>query len=217
MSLITIYGINGVGKDTVANSLRDKNTELSVSSISRLLMYILGITKTYDINEKVCEEHYKILESIPQEKMIQIEETDYKKLLYELSNSKDSLIILSHLISALRHGDQVQYLTNRITPDWYVELNKSLIQLVAPTKIISERRKSDLLRKRDVNLSEIDYHQKLCTEEWERIQKINPNAKEKMFIVPNIDLVKTTRDIENILYAENKILRKVRSDNKWMI
>lgn len=211
MGLITIYGINGVGKDTVANSLRNNNPDLSVASISRLLMYILGITKTYDVSEKVSENQYKLLESVPQEKMIEIENTDYKKLLYEISNSKENLIILSHLISALRHGDRVQYLTDRITPDWYVDLNQALVQLVAPTEIISERRKNDLHRKRDASTIEIDYHQSLCTNEWERIKKMNSNASEKMFIVNNIDLETATSDIENIIHGNIKILKKDRN------
>ena len=75
MAITTIFGINGVGKDTVANSLRTNNPDLLVTSISRMLMYILGITKTYDVNEKVCEEQYKMLESVPQEKMIKIGKT----------------------------------------------------------------------------------------------------------------------------------------------
>lgn len=213
MALITIFGINGVGKDTVANSLREKNPDLSVASISRILMYILGITKTYDVREKVTEEQYKLLESVPQERMINIENTDYKKLLYEISNSKENLIILSHLISALRHGNKIQYLTDRITPDWYVDINQVLIQLVAPIEIISERRKNDLLRKRDVNINEIEYHQSLCTNEWQRIQQTNIDAQNKMYIVNNIDLLTSTNDIENIM-NNIKTLKKVRNNNK---
>ena len=38
-----------------------------------MLMYILGISKTYDVREKVTEEQYKILESIPQTQMVKIE------------------------------------------------------------------------------------------------------------------------------------------------
>lgn len=217
MSLITIYGINGVGKDTVANELRKNNPDLSVASISRILMYILGITRTYDVSEKVGEEQYKILESVPQEKMIAIENNEYKELLYEISNSKENLIILSHLISALRHGDKVQYLTDRTTPDWYIDLNQALIQLVAPTDIISARRKNDLLRKRDISASEIEYHQMLCTKEWERIQQVNMDVGNKMFVVNNIDLLTATSEVETIIYGEPKKLIKTRSDNKWRI
>ena len=214
MAITTIFGINGVGKDTVANSLRDKHTDIAVTSISRMLMYILGITKTYDVSEKVCEDQYKLLESVPQDRMIEIENTNYKDLIYEIANSKEDLIVLSHLISALRHGDKVQYLTDRITPDWYVNLNQALIQLVAPFDIISNRRKNDIQRKREVSIDEIAYHQSLCTNEWERIKSMNPDSVNRMFIVNNIDLDTATNEIENIIYTEEKILRKIRSDKK---
>ena len=150
MALTTIFGINGVGKDTVANELRIKNTDISVTSMSRVLMYILDITKTYDVSEKVCEDQYKKLESVPQSKMIEIENTDYKKILCEIAKSDKNVLMLSHLISALRHGEQINYLTDRLTPDWYVDANNALIQLVAPFNVISERRKNDQTRNRNV-------------------------------------------------------------------
>lgn len=212
MAITTIFGINGVGKDTVANSLRTNNPDLLVTSISRMLMYILGITKTYDVNEKVCEEQYKMLESVPQEKMIKIENTDYKDMLDEIASSKEDLIMLSHLISALRHGDKIQYLTDRTTPDWYVKLNQALIQLVAPSDIVSYRRKNDVSRKRETSIKEIEYHQSLCTNEWERIKRVNPDTTNRMFIVNNINLSDATNEIEKIMHDQAKVLRKIRSD-----
>lgn len=212
MAITTIFGINGVGKDTVANSLRTNNPDLLVTSISRMLMYILGITKTYDVNENVCEEQYKMLESVPQEKMIKIENTDYKDMLDEIASSKEDLIMLSHLISALRHGDKIQYLTDRTTPDWYVKLNQALIQLVAPSDIVSYRRKNDINRKRETSIEEIEYHQSLCTNEWERIKRVNPDTTNRMFIVNNINLSDATNEIEQIMHDQAKVLRKIRSD-----
>lgn len=212
MAITTIFGINGVGKDTVANSLRTNNPDLLVTSISRMLMYILGITKTYDVNEKVCEEQYKMLESVPQEKMIKIENTDYKDMLDEIASSKEDLIMLSHLISALRHGDKIQYLTDRTTPDWYIKLNQALIQLVAPSEIVSYRRKNDVNRKRETSIEEIEYHQSLCTNEWERIKHVNPDTTNRMFIVNNINLRDATSEIEQIMHDKAKVLRKIRSD-----
>lgn len=212
MAITTIFGINGVGKDTVANSLRTNNPDLLVTSISRMLMYILGITKTYDVNEKVCEEQYKMLESVPQEKMIKIENTDYKDMLDEIASSKEDLIMLSHLISALRHGDKIQYLTDRTTPDWYIKLNQALIQLVAPSEIVSYRRKNDVNRKRETSIEEIEYHQSLCTNEWERIKRVNPDTTNRMFIVNNINLRDATSEIEQIMHDKAKVLRKIRSD-----
>lgn len=212
MAITTIFGVNGVGKDTVADALRVSNPDLSVASYSRVLMYILGITNTFDVSEKVCEDQYKTLESVPQEKMILIENTDYKDLLYDLSKSNNDIIMLSHLISALRHGEKIQYLTDRLTPNWYVDLNQTLIQLVAPSTVISDRRKNDMQRKRDTSIREIEYHQSLCTNEWERIKRMNPNVATKMFVVNNIDLENTTREVENIMYNRVKTLRKIRSD-----
>ena len=212
MAITTIFGINGVGKDTVANSLRTNNPDLLVTSISRMLMYILGITKTYDVNEKVCEEQYKMLESVPQEKMIKIENTDYKDMLDEIASSKEDLIMLSHLISALRHGDKIQYLTDRTTPDWYIKLNQALIQLVAPSEIVSYRRKNDVNRKRETSIEEIEYHQSLCTNEWERIKRVNPDTTNRMFIVNNINLRDATSEIEQIMHDKAKVLRKIRTD-----
>ena len=214
MALTTIFEINGVGKDTVANELRINNTDISVTSMSRVLMYILDITKTYDVSEKVCEDQYKKLESVPQSKMIEIENTDYKKILCEIAKSDKNVLMLSHLISALRHGEQINYLTDRLTPDWYVDANTALIQLVAPFSVISERRKNDQTRNRNVDISEIEYHQSLCTNEWERIKRVKPEAINKMFIVDNIDLCKTTSDIENIMKNKVKILKLDGGDNK---
>ena len=215
MALNTIFGINGVGKDTVANVLRADNPNLSVTSMSRMLMYILGITKSYDVSEKASEEQYKKLEGIPQERMIEIENTEYKKLLSELSKSDENVLMLAHLILALRHGDKINYLTDRTIPDWYVNLNASLIQLVAPFELISARRKNDLSRKRKVDISEIEYHQSLCDDEWERIKRMNPAAAERMYVVNNIGLYETADEIENLMYSgDAKVLQKIRGEKR---
>ena len=153
-----------------------------------------------------------MLESVPQEKMIKIENTDYKDMLDEIASSKEDLIMLSHLISALRHGDKIQYLTDRTTPDWYVKLNQALIQLVAPSDIVSYRRKNDVNRKRETSIEEIEYHQSLCTNEWERIKRVNPDTTNRMFIVNNINLSDATNEIEQIMHDQAKVLRKIRSD-----
>ena len=51
MGLYTIFGINGIGKDTVAKEIRKKTQDIEVTSMSRLLMFILGISKSYDVQE----------------------------------------------------------------------------------------------------------------------------------------------------------------------
>lgn len=92
MGLYTIFGINGIGKDTIAEELRNKNPEIEVTSMSRLLMFIIGISKTYDVREKISERQYKTLENIPQSKMIDIENNEYRELIEKISKSDKYVI-----------------------------------------------------------------------------------------------------------------------------
>ena len=204
MAITTLFGINGVGKDTIAENLRKKNPEITVSSVSRMLMYILGISKTYDVREKVTEEQYKILESIPQTQMVKIENEEYRRILEKIAKEDKKVIFINHLVTAMRHGEDVQYLTKRLTPDWYIDLNENLIQLVAPSNVIAIRRMNDATRVRSSNIEQIEEHQALCSNEWERIMSRGPEVKQKMHIVDNISLERAVEDVENIAIKEKK-------------
>lgn len=206
MGLTTIFGINGVGKDTVVEKLMQKNSKIKATSMSRINMYILGITETYDLQEKVTEEQYKALESIPQNIMIDIENNQYRKVLEEISQSDEDIVFLAHLVTALRLGKKVNYLTDRLTPEWFIEINKNLIQLVAPEDLIAERRIKDCTRKRETKKSQILEHQKLCDREWDRIASLGNEIKEKMHIVENINLDQAVKDVESIIFEKNKKL-----------
>lgn len=204
MGLYTIFGINGIGKDTIAEELRNKNPEIEVTSMSRLLMFIIGISKTYDVREKISERQYKTLENIPQSKMIDIENNEYRELIEKISKSDKDVIILAHLISALRLGKEIKFLEDRKTPEWFVDMNKKLIQLTAPPQLISERRQKDQRRIRTYEVDEIVKHQRLCDKEWERIREKDSYSR-KMFIVENIELNKAVKDIEEIIFDRKKV------------
>ena len=199
MSVNTIFGINGVGKDAVASELKKENPKITVTSMSRLLMYLLGISQTYDAAEKITEAQYKKLEEVPQKDMIELEQQEYRALLEDLTKQDDKVLILAHLISALRHGDETEYLTNRQIPDWFVDINENLVQLVAPPEVILERRLNDTSRNRKADISQIVEHQSLCDDEWERIGKSKVLVKRKMHVIPNLDLGRTTREVRNVI------------------
>ena len=165
MGLYTIFGINGIGKDTVAKEIRKKTQDIEVTSLSRLLMFILGISKSYDVQEKINEEQYKALEKMPQSTMRFIEDNEYRQLLERLAKEDKDVIFLSHLITALRLGNKVEFLEDRKTPDWFVDINDKLIQLVAPAQMVAERRQRDKTRTRCYEIDEIIKHQELCTKE----------------------------------------------------
>lgn len=202
MGLITIFGINGVGKDTVAEKIREKNPDITITSMSRMLMYLLGISKTYDTREKISEKQYKKLENTPQEIIRNIENNQYRQLLEQLSYS-DNVIFLAHLVSALRLGNETRYLTDKQIPKWFVDINEQMIQLVAPASIISQRRKEDKSRKRNCRIEQIFEHQELCSKEWKRIRTMNPDKVKQMHIVDNIVLDETAKRIEDIIYERS--------------
>ena len=112
MGLTTIFGVNGVGKDSVAEGLRKRHPEVRITSMSRILMYALGISKTCDIRERISEEQYKLLENTPQSIIANIENNQYRHLLERMANSDENVIFLAHLVSALRLGDEKTYLTD---------------------------------------------------------------------------------------------------------
>lgn len=217
MGLITIFGINGVGKDTVAEKLRANNPDITVTSMSRMLMYLLGISKTYETREKISEKQYKRLENTPQEIISSIENNEYRKLLEELS-ATDNVIFLAHLVSALRLGNETMYLTDKQIPKWFVDINEQMIQLVAPASIISQRRKEDKSRRRNCHIEQIFEHQELCSKEWQRIKRINTNKTKQMHIVENIELNQAVRQIEDIIYErspnykENEFIKSLKCD-----
>lgn len=217
MGLITIFGINGVGKDTVAEKLRANNPNITVTSMSRMLMYLLGISKTYDTREKISEKQYKQLENTPQEIISSIENNEYRKLLEKLSVT-DNVIFLAHLVSALRLRNETMYLTDKQIPKWFVGINKQIIQLVAPASIISQRRKEDKSRRRNCHIEQIFEHQELCSKEWQRIKRMNPNKTKQMHIVENIELYQAVRQIEGIIYerspnyTENEFIKSLKCD-----
>lgn len=204
MGLYTIFGINGIGKDTIAEKIRQKHQDIEVTSMSRLLMFMLGISKSYDVREKINEEQYKALEQTPQCTIRKIEENEYRRLLEELAKSDKDVIFLSHLITALRLGNKVEFLEDRKTPDWFVDINDKLIQLVAPAQIVAKRRQKDKTRRRCYEIDEIIKHQELCTKEWERIKRKDYYTAKKMSVVENIDLNQAVRGVENIIFTRNK-------------
>lgn len=218
MGLNTIFGINGIGKDTIAEELRKKNPQIRVTSVSRILMYILGITNTYDVREKVTEEQYKLLENTPQSTMIEIENNDYRKLLEKIAKNENKTIFINHLVTAMRHGKKIEYLTERKIPNWFIELNDNIIQIVSPSNLIAQRRMNDISRNRSTDINQIEEHQELCTKEWKRISEENILFKNKMHIVENIQLSKAVADIENIILEKDKHDKKLcNSKNKFEI
>lgn len=206
MSLDTLYGINGVGKDTVAAEIKSERAhDLQITSASRLSMYLLGITDHFDAQRKVSREQYQQLESVPQSEMIELENGPYREFIGELSSRSDRVLMLSHLVFALHLDQEVTYLKERHVPDWYIAQNDSMIQLTASPVEVLKRRKSDAVngeRDRPSLLDQIVEHQSLCDTEWSRIENGVVLPKNGIHIVDNSVLSETAITVGTILNAK---------------
>jgi len=202
MGLHTIYGVNGVGKDTVANELVCAHENTFKTSESRLLMFILGIADNYDTTHPVTRDHYKLLEETPQTRMIEIEKTDYRYLIEEFARSETTVLILSHLVFALYLDKKIKFLDERTTPDWYLDANESLIQLIAPSQTIYGRRiKDEDTRDRgQFTIEDIDMHQQLCGRRWEKIAQQAEGTFTVTATIENICLTDAVEQTARVIY-----------------
>lgn len=208
MSFNTLYGINGVGKDTVANRLKqDYDHTMTITSMSRLSMYLLGITDHYDAQRKVSTEAYAELEQVPQPEMVELEEGACRDFIHDLAQSDQNTLMLSHLVFALHVGHREPvYLTDRRIPDWYIQENSGIVQLQAEPETIISRRLRDLedeavQRVRPTALEQVKTHQTLCDTEWNRLLSRPIVIPKGLHIVENHDLDDTVNKVGEILYG----------------
>lgn len=201
MSVNTIYGINGVGKDTVANKIEQSHQNITITSASRILMYLLGITASFSTHDNVSREQYKQLEAVPQKEMRKLEESTYKDFVKELGANKRITLVLSHLVFALYLDKKTTFLTDRFVPDWYLKANSNLIQLTARPETILQRRISDMPNRERLSVSteEIQFHQSLCDKEWNRIKSVAPSSLQ-LHTIENENLEIAVDKAEHVIF-----------------
>lgn len=201
MAIVTIYGVKGVGKDTVAQRLHDRNPTLILSSESRVMMYVLGIARDFRSEFTPSRDQYKTLEDVLQAGEFNLEDKRYEAFIGELAAAKNDVLITSHLVYLLHLGQETSYRTDIETPEWYIKTGRAFIQLVAPSSAILQRRLVDYdLRQRPVSgIEEIEHHQSLCDVKWERLTRLAP-PRTPCVIIENVDLVIAVEQAEKVLY-----------------
>ena len=66
--------------------------------MSRLSMFLLDIINSPDVSNEVNETQYKQLESIPQEKMISLENNEYRQELEKMTKMGGSSIYIFYIL-----------------------------------------------------------------------------------------------------------------------
>ena len=78
--------------------------------MSRLSMYLLGITKSFDVSKPVSGDAYKQLEQVPQPEMVALENGPYRDMIGELAQGGEGSIVRASYHCATPWGiDQVSY------------------------------------------------------------------------------------------------------------
>lgn len=201
MSLEIMFGINASGKDSVVRELKNRDNKIESTSESRLLMYHLGYVENYSLEQPVSRDIYKQLENTPQERIVEITNSSYRKTLEEFRDSKIEYFLLSHLVTALTIDKNPVYLEKDV-PFWYRDTGSKFIQIVCdPEEILRRRLKDKNGGTRDRGnldiLDEIVHHQNLCDEKWQKLTNGLPSYR--FATISNTDLIVTANSIEKIL------------------
>jgi len=203
MPLHTMFGLNGVGKDTIASELREKNKNLVTTSESRMLMYLLGITDGVTTDISVGRAQYSQLESTPQEKIVELEQGGpMEELLGSIAIGKQPVLNLSHLVFATYLDGNVAYL-EKSKPEWYVKSSDVFVNVVAPSEVVLQRRIGESATRERITSGEeeIMHHQALCDSEWDRMQTLGlPTTR--FVVVENVDLDTAVRATEEAIYGK---------------
>lgn len=195
-----MFGINAVGKDTIANKFMERNPKTFITSESRLLMHYLGIIDKCGVDDQVAREDYKKLENTSQKRIKTITNGVYKDSLISFSQNSHLTILLSHLVFML-HIDKEEpvFLDDKDPP--FTELSNGLIQIKSGIEDILSRKIKDNekgIRERYHCAKElIKKHQLLCDKKWEKIIASRPINTYTVIDNDNID--KAVSDVERFI------------------
>jgi len=182
--LVVIYGINAVGKDTIANEFVKFFNNSFITSEQRILMYNLGIIDSFDSHRKISRGNYKSLEGTSVSKLRSVYSFDFFNTLKKLKLEYKFVFLFSHLVVALYLDKKIRYLNlydvDKMMPDTLFNIADGIINVKANFNDILERRVMDLKllkRERVTNLKDIEYHQQLCDDVWKKLVSKNKHIR----------------------------------------
>jgi guanylate kinase len=206
MALILIFGINGVGKDTLEVEMRKKYGDLvGIVLTTRVLFKSLGFDVNYfygepaPTSEKLAE-MYKVLEATSKSKVDEIMNFDLPQKLLEVKSKFQLGFLSAHLVSATRKPTgEIHYKTGYAYP-WFKEFVDGFVYLRSTPEELLRRREDENrrgIRKRlPMTLDEIALQLQISDKEWKRFEKILPNDKPRTTINNDSDLDETMRQFD---------------------
>lgn len=204
MSLISIFGLNGSGKDTLIAKLKYQYPKIVLISGSRVMMKSLGLQVDITTDFPISREYYELLEKTPNNVKMQIFDNEYFATLKEFNNTGRTGIILNHLVVPRKEHGHITF-DSQIRP-WYLQVYSLMIYIKAKPEEIYLRQERDRVsgkRVREIfTLDEIKETEIQSDQLWHDLFE-RPNMSEYLYVVYNHEgqIDKAVEDLTTILYS----------------
>lgn len=143
MALTIIFGVNGVGKDTIANIVQKAYPEIALVSASRCLMKAFGLPVEITADFPVPFEYYRTLE-INEPIVNALYDTKFVDTLREFKTQGKNSMLLHHLCVVKPQLDGTLIYDDDVLRPWFYELFDQFVLIRTAPQIIKDRQEKDL-------------------------------------------------------------------------
>lgn len=221
MPLIVTFGVNGVGKDTLAKELKKRHPTLELLIGSRIMLKGLGFDIKIDVGSPPpTREMYKVLEGLSEETKLAMTDNIFRETLVEFKNTGRRGILSSHLVIARRSRDNTIEFQKDLFRKWFPEVFDGFVLIEASPESIIKRQgfdKTTGFRDRgELTKETIVEQQNLTKLEWEKVK--SSTKPERRLEIFNEDLVLVTRQLEefylSLLKEDDEQKREFRAEGR---
>lgn len=221
MPLIITFGVNGVGKDTLAKELKKRHPELELLNGSRIMLRSLGFDIGMDVGSPTpTRAMYKVLEDLPEETKLAMTDGVFKEGLVDFKNTSRSGILSSHLVIARKNRNNTIEFQKNLFREWFPEVFDGLVLIEASPESIIKRQGLDKtagFRDRgDLTREMIVEQQNLAKLEWEKVK--SRTKHESRLEIFNRDLKLAARQFEefylSLLNKDDEQKREPRAEGR---
>lgn len=209
MALTIIFGVNGVGKDTLANAVQKAHPQIILVSASRALMKAFGLPVEITADFPVPFEYYRTLET-NESTINALYDSKFVDILREFKNSGKDGIILHHLCVIKPQLDGTLIYDDDVLRPWFYELFDQFILIRTEPKIIKERQEKDIQSgkrtRHGLSLAQIEEQVQKSDAQWQELCKeLKLRGLNKYYEIEN-----NGRDRDQAIAKLNRIVNKSR-------
>jgi hypothetical protein len=174
MALTIIFGVNGVGKDTLANAVQKTHPHIALISASRALMKAFGLPVEITADFPIPFEYYRTLE-INEPIVNALYDTKFVDILREFKNSGKDGIILHHLCVIKPQLDGTLIYDDDVLRPWFYELFDQFILIRTEPTTIKNRQEQDIQSgkrtRHNLSLRQIEEQVQKSDNQWQELCK----------------------------------------------